>query len=238
VRESFSEYKKVLDLNLIGVKYLYDGDINFSTDDTYSEVKNSPLTSPSVMISCISKIYEESFSIMKSKSKEMTISEESLKGHFNNWNGLGGDQILRRIAKEMGGDPKYIFLSEKTQKLFELQFNKQSPFPTYFYPLGNTGHNFSTKILYSPFVEDIEDEIIIYAVDESIQSLVYSIQNMDYSVKMLDDSDLSNYKPYHEIEWVHTIDYKLYDCNFQSLKVRIKNVSKMRHDKINEILNE
>jgi hypothetical protein len=50
------------------------------------------------------------------------------------------------------------------------------------------------------------------------------IQNMDYKV----DKNKTNY--------LHTLDYKLYDCNYNSYKVVIKNVSKMRQDKINQIL--
>jgi len=240
MRESFSEYKKTLESNLIGIQYLYDGDVNFSTDSSYDEIKNSPLTSPSVMINCFSKIYEESFNILKNKSKEIILSEESLKFPSGKWQSLDTNKILSAISSEIGTSPNYIFTSEKSYRSsgFDSRFQLETtkPFPGYFYRLTKlTGIH--TDVFYSPLVEDTEDELVLYAVDKSFQSLVYSIQNMDYKVNIVNEDDIKNNKPYHEIEWKHTIEYKLYDCKFNSVKVRIKNISKMRDDKINEILN-
>jgi len=240
MRESFSEYKKTLETNLMGIQYLYDGDAILSTDSSYDEIKKSPLTSPSVMINCISKIYEESFNHLKSKSREVVIPEEILKFPSGKWQALDTNSILISISNELGVSPHYIFSSEKSYRAcgfdnkFQLETTK--PFPGYFYPLTKlTGLH--TEVFYSPFVEDIDDELVLYAVDKSFQSLVYSIQNMEYKIKMLNSEDFKNNKPYHEMEWLHTIEYKLYDCKFNSIKIRIKNISKLRDDKINEILN-
>ena len=57
---------------------------------------------------------------------------------------------------------------------------------------------------------------------------------MDY--KIIPQNEINGDKPYNEIEWLHTLDYKLYDCNYNSYKIIIKNVSKIRQDKINQIL--
>jgi hypothetical protein len=53
VRESFNEYKKTLEQNLMGITYLYDGDAISSTDESYSEIKTTPLTSPTFIITTI-----------------------------------------------------------------------------------------------------------------------------------------------------------------------------------------
>lgn len=240
MRESFSEYKKTLETNLMCIQYLYDGDVNFSTDSVYNETKKSPLTSPSVMINCITKIYEESFNNLKSRSRELVIPEETLKYPSGKWQALDTNKILSAISNELGSSPHYIFSSEKSYRScgfdnrFQLETTK--PFPGYFYSLTKlTGLH--TDVFYSPFVEDSDDELVLYAVDKSFQSLVYSIQNMEYKIEMSNSEDFKNNKPYHEMEWIHTIEYKLYDCKFNAIKIIIKNISKLRDDKINEILN-
>ena len=78
MRESFSEYKKVLEQNLMKVSHLYNGDVISSIDSQYTEIKNSPLTSPSFIINSIVKIYQESIDIMIGKSKEYIIPLESI----------------------------------------------------------------------------------------------------------------------------------------------------------------
>jgi hypothetical protein len=73
VRESFSEYKKTLEQNLMNICYLYNVDVISSIESQYIEVKNSPLTYPSFIINSIINIYQESIDIMISKSKEFII---------------------------------------------------------------------------------------------------------------------------------------------------------------------
>ena len=78
MRESFTEYKKTLEQNLMNISYLYNGDVISSHYSCYIEIKNSPLTSPSFIINSMSNIYQESIDMMISKSKEFVIPEESL----------------------------------------------------------------------------------------------------------------------------------------------------------------
>lgn len=238
MRESFSEYKKTIEKNLMGVQYLYDGDVNFSTDSQYKEIKNNPLTSPSIIINCIKKIYDESINHLILNSREVVIAEESLKCGPQ-WHGLDSSRIMSIIKTELGCNARYLFTSEKSYKAFvfdKFKLDNNKPFPGYFYKLTEL-RGIHTDIMFSPLVEDIDGELIIYAVDKSFQSLVYSIQNMEYNVKNRNINSPLIDKPYHEIEWEHTIDYKLYDCNFKSIRINIKNVSKLRDEKINEILN-
>jgi hypothetical protein len=239
MRESFSEYKSIIEKNIISIPYLYDGDVDFSTQRSYSKITNRPFTSPQVIIDTIINIYNESIEHVKNKSRDVVISEESLKFTSGGWSSLDTNKLMYQISLELGSNPKYIFTTKKSyhkcgfDNKFELDNKK--PFPGYFYTLTRlTGLN--TDILYSPLVDDNDNEFVLYVVDKSFQSIVYSIQNMEYNIKMF-DNDIKHNKPYNEIEWIHKIDYNFYYCKFTALKVVIKNISKLRDDKINLILN-
>lgn len=212
MRESFSEYKKTLEMNLMKITYLYDGDIISSVEKDYSEIKTNPLTSPSFIINAIINIYNESFNNMVLKSREIIISEESTNNP--NW--------LYNIMP----DSLYIFVSENGRKHLDGRIESGHAFPGYFYNFGTyvTGCNIA-KVYYSPIIEELEDERVYFITDKSIQSLVYSIQNMDYLIDQNGDG-----------EWKHTIKYNLYDCKFNSYKLVVKNISKIRDDKINQVL--
>lgn len=209
----------------MGITYLYDGDVISSVDESYTEIKKKSQTSPKFIINTIVEIYNQSFNNMISKSKEFVIPEESLSAL---------DNILDKIT-DLGINPLYIFTSKKGAKLFQFipprlanqpRVPKQGvnkPFPEYFYHIEKfIGLNLS--IYYSPLVDEFDGETVLFITDKSIQSLVYSIQNMNYKV----DKDKNNY--------LHTLDYKLYECDYNSYKITIKNISKMRQDKINQIL--
>ena len=209
----------------MGITYLYDGDVISSVDESYTEIKKKSQTSPKFIINTIVEIYNQSFNKMISKSKEFLIPEESLSAL---------DNILDKIT-DLGINPLYIFTSKKGAKLFQFipprlanqpRVPKQGvnkPFPEYFYHIEKfIGLNLS--IYYSPLVDEFDGETVLFITDKSIQSLVYSIQNMNYKV----DKDKNNY--------LHTLDYKLYECDYNSYKITIKNISKMRQDKINQIL--
>jgi hypothetical protein len=157
---------------------------------------------------------------MISKSKEFVIPLESL-GDFRQ------EVIFDRI-NELGIKPVYIFCSDKGKKLFGITKSPgtTSAFPSYFYNIDKYPH-INLEIFYTPLIKE-DDESILYVVDNSIQSLVYSIQNMDYKIEPNDESNT---------EWKHTMIYNLYDCRFNSYKLSIRNVSRLRHDKINKILN-
>lgn len=206
----------------MNISYLYNGDVISSIDSSYTEIKNSPLTSPSFMINSIVNIYQESFDIMVGKSKEFVIPEESIAG-------LGKQGNLFDKISELGIKANYIFCSDKGKKLFGLSSNfstNTSAFPSYFYSIDKyVGLNI--EVFNSPLIKEDSDEMVLYVFDRSIQSLVYSIQNMEYSIV---PNDKDNF------EWNHTISYKLYDCKFNSYKLSIRNVSRLRHDKINKIL--
>ena len=219
MRESFSEYKKTLEQNLLGLTFLYDGDIISSAESSYIEYRNTPLTSPKFIISSIVDIYNKTMYSVFNRSIEFVIPQES----------VSKDNIFDRI-KELKINPLYIFCSEKSKKLFgPLKSSANtSAFPNYFYRIDKyIGLN--VDLFYCPLIEDEDDEYIFYITDSSIQSLVYGIQNMEYEINQKDDLNL---------EWIHEMKYRIYDCKYNSYKIVIKNVSKIRQDKINSILND
>jgi len=224
VRESFDEYKNTIESNVMRFDYLYSGDIISSSKQNYFTYNNNSKVSPKSIIDCIDSIYELSIKDMLNSSIdiELNYTLEDFKSrkyryvdlfkslHFNNF------------------DPSYIFISKNSLKIFETIFFKEEEekiFPVYFKPLVKyTSQNIS--VLYTPYIKDSEDELNIYVVDKAIQSLVYIIQNMEYNIESLDDS------------FKHIIEYPFYKCDYNCYKLTIKNIVKIREDKINSVLDE
>jgi len=222
VRESFDEYKKTIESNISNISFLYNGDVLSSTDSYYTHVLSSQSTSPSFIIRTIENIYNESFKMMDDKSETIVISKESIKLSAG-----GKGNIIDVIIGELKLKPTYIFTSEKSKTFFsaiKILDNTRS-FPGYFYNIDRY-NNINLEIFHSPIIEEDKGESIMYLVDSGIQSLVYSIQNMTYEVERIVEFD----------KWKHTINYSLYDCKYKSYKLIIKDLSKIREDKINKIL--
>lgn len=218
VRESFSEYKKTLEQVLSGVNYLYSGDVISSTKENYIEMKNTPLTSPSFIVNSIQDIYYKSLSKMFQNSQEIILPKESFSKDSN---------ILDDIISKLPIKPHFIFCSEHSKKIFGITRSEGiKSLPNYFYPIDKyVGLNID--VFYSPLIQDDEGDQTIYVVDSSIQSLVWSIQNMDYLITPLDETNTN---------WEHKMLYDFYDCRYISYKIVIRNVSKIRDHKINTIL--
>lgn len=202
----------------MNISYLYNGDVVSSIRSQYTEIKNSPLKSPTFIINTMVNIYQESIDIMIGRSKEFIIPLES----------INSINIFDKIS-ELGIEPLYIFCSDRSRRFFSMiKSNNTSAFPSYLYPIDKYVST-NVSVFYSPLIKDDYDELILYVVDKSIQSLVYSIQNMDY---IIDSNGSEN------LGWKHTINYNLYDCKFNSYKLSIRDVSRLRNDKINNILND
>lgn len=225
MRESFNDYKKTIERNILSIDYLYSGDINSSLPNSaYTEIKSGPLVSPSVIINCLKHIYTDSINILKSKSKEIVFNAPS--------NDVDISNLLSVIDSSLNYPCKYIFMSKSTYKYLGYDGiipSTTSALPSYFFHATRiTGAN--ANIYISPDIEDVDDEYTLYACDKPFQSLVYSIQNMTYDT-VISNEDL----PINERSWVHNIGYNLYDCKFSSVKVVIRNLRKIRDEKIKEI---
>ncbi len=223
MRESFSEYKKTIESNLLGVDYLYAGDVIKSLDrKVYSEIKSSPLTSPTFIINCIKQIYKDSFDSIKQKSIDLVIPTTT------------GEQLdvvyLKSKIDSFFGSSKYIFSSKETNKFIGINkpLDKTRGLPDYFYPMKSKFVS-GSDIYFSPEVEEEDGIYFMYVTNNAFQSMVYVLQNMEYEMV---ENDPEN----GVISWTHSITYQLYDCKFSSVRVVIKNVSKIRDEKINQIL--
>jgi hypothetical protein len=218
--ESFNEYKKTLDIALMNIDYLYSGDINSTLSlNSYSEIKTNQLTSPSFIQNCIKKIYKESFNIVKNKCKEVIIPNIGSPPKIKN--------IFSKIDSVLVNPNRYIFASKSSYNYIgfdSFKIDNSRGLPGYLYHLTKIVEAKST-IYYSPEVEEEDDAFILYATDQPFQSIVYSLQNMEYKISQIDDNT-----------WDHKIFYTLYDCKFSSVKIIIKNIIQIRDEKIKEIL--
>lgn len=212
MKESFDEYKSIIETNLTGLSYLYSGDIiSYSDEEFTSNILHSK-TSPKFIIDVIGVIYEKSIKSMISKS---ILVERCLDFSKIDINGYWISEMVNSL------DVKYncfVFIGD-VKNLGIIKGNNKKPFPDYFYDIKNLGS--SNKLYKCPYIGVMSDEIILYIVDRPIQSLVYSIQSMTYDIN----------------KNTHTLKYKFYQCDYSSYKLVIKDISKMRNDKIDFILN-
>lgn len=214
------DYKNKIENSLIDISFLYSGDIISSSHLKYEVLTEFDFELNNIIKNTIINIYNQSFQKMVNKAKEFTISNENTK--------IESD-LLNEIFK-LGIKPVFIFCSNKGKNLFGRTFTgkiSNTTLPDYFYSFEKIT-SVDIEIFYSPLIKEKNDEIILYISDSPIQSLVYTIQNMEYQINRE-----SNGKKY-----LHTIYYDLYDCRFNSYKISIKDIAKLRYNKINKILND
>ncbi len=212
---SFSVYKKSLEDLLQNISFLYSGDVLSSEERTITlKLKHSSL-SPSIIKSGLLNIYSDSMKEMYKRSSEVSIG-------FNEFNDVY--QLFDRF-----NSPQFLFYSNNSK--LNLDFtnkkleNENSEFlPSYFnqtHRLVSYGNDVLTY--FSPEIDDAVDCYKIYISDSPIQSLVWSIQNMSYDIEDCRD----HYK--------HTLRYNFYNCDFKSTNFMIKNICKLRDEKIDRL---
>lgn len=208
MKETFQEYKSVIEQNIIKFGFLYSGDIVSSKPMFFSDNRNNKEVSPKLIIDCIDDIYKKSMENMFNKSIEFIYNNIQ----FDEFN---IDDIYDFI-NNLNIDYDYFFVSENIyQNKYVKSIINTSPFPEYFF-------KFYSNMYYSPLIEDnIVGETIFYLVKGGIQSLVYSLQNMDYKIKKKS----------------HIIEYPFYYCSFISYKIILKNTMRTRDNKLNILLN-
>jgi hypothetical protein len=210
MKESFDEYKSIIETNLVEISYLYSGDIISYTNENFTSNISHSKTSPKFIIDVIDVIYEKSIKTMMSNS--ITI-EKCLDFNKIDINGRWLDTVISDINKSNS----FVFIGDM-RKMGITKNNNKKPFPDYFYDIKKLSN--SNMLYKCPYISTSDDEVVLYLVDRPIQSLVYSIQNMSYSINKNN----------------HTLEYKFYECDYLSYKLVIKDVAKMRDDKIDSIL--
>jgi hypothetical protein len=217
----FHKHKKTLEDFLQSIDFIYSGDIITSTDKKVVEKFKHSSFSASLFRKLMIEIYNYSIQNMFDKSKEIIV-------HRNSFSDI--HDLMDRLKI----DPKIIFYSTNSNlnlqlggHLVEPEDDGHSYLPNYFTRRFKImAYNREVSAYYSPLIEDDLDDCHFYLVDRPIQSMVWSLQNMDYSIT----------KGFSSNE--HSIKSPIYDCDFEVYKIRVVNTQKLREDKINSILNE
>lgn len=213
MNEIFNEYKEILESNMIGISYLYSGDVISSELKSNSENIENKMESTFFIKNTVEKIYKQSIDSMFKRSLVINKSLDFKKIDKNS-------EWLEVIIKSLDIDfiPKYAFVNDFS-KLGIVRNIEDRYLPSYFYWIDKIK---DTKLYRCPYINIVDDdEMVIYLVSDGIQSMVYSIQNMEYTI---------------EEPNIHTIFYKFYNCNYKSYKLIIKDTQKMRNDKIDSII--
>ena len=213
-------YKKTLEDFLQKIDFIYSGDVINSIDKTYIQRFKHSSFSENLCKVVMIDIYNWSFDQMMIKSKEIIIHRSKFIDVYDLMNSL-------KI------NPKIIFYSNNSNLNLQLGdhlLNKeddQGYLPNYFnrrFKLMSYGREVSAY--YSPKIDDNIDDCHFYLVDRPIQSMVWSLQNMNYSIN----------KSFSSNE--HVVKIPIYNCDYEVYKIRVVNTQKLREDKINSILND
>jgi hypothetical protein len=215
---NFDNYKKSLENFLQSIDFIYSGDVINSVDKKYvNKLKNSSF-SAQLFREMMIDIYNYSFEKMFEKSKEIIIHSSSFSDIY---------ELIDKIPI----NPKILFYSTNSQMNLGLGSHLEDGghiyLPSYFtrrFKLMSYGKEVSSY--YSPLILDEVDDCHFYLVDKPIQSMVWSLQNMNYSVNKVVSSN------------EHLIEIPVYNCDYEVYKVRVVNTQKFRNDKINSVLND
>jgi hypothetical protein len=219
--KGFDNYKKALEDFLQKIEFIYSGDVISSTEKSYiGKLKHSSF-SADLIRNALVDIYDTSFNMMVESSKEIII-------HRNNF--LDIYDFMNKIPIV----PKIMFYSKNSNlnlnfggHLLESEDFREGYLPNYFsrrFKLMSFGMEVSA--FYSPKIEDDIDDCCFYLVDKPIQSMVWALQNMSYTLKR----GLSSNE--------HLIKIPIYNCDYEVYKIRVVDTQKIRDQKINILLNE
>lgn len=215
----FDNYKKSLEDFLQNIDFIYSGDVINSVDKKYvNKLKHSSFSSH-LFREMMVDIYNYSFESMLEKSKEIIIHRNSFLDIYD-------------LMDKIPINPKILFYSTNSNLNLNLgshvlETDDSRYLPNYFNRRFKLmSHNREVSAYFSPLIEDDLDDCHFYLVDKPIQSMVWSLQNMNYSVNKIFSSN------------EHVIKIPVYNCDYEVYKVRVVNTQKLRNDRINLILND
>lgn len=214
------DYKKTLEDFLQKIDFIYSGDVLSSVDKTYVQKLKQSSFSANLCKDMMIDIYNWSFNNMISNSKEVIIHRSNFIDVYD-------------LIDKMTINPKILFYSQNSNLNLSLgshvleNEDGNGYLPNYFtrrFKLMSQGVEVSAY--YSPLIDDTVDDCRFYLVDRPIQSMVWSLQNMNYSINRSFSSN------------EHVVKIPIYNCDYQSYRIRVVNTQKLREDKINSILND
>lgn len=224
--KEIKDYPKTWENFIQDRKFLYAGDIISSQDMNFQMKLSHSSQSPEFFKQFLIEVYEKSIQNVFTKAEEVKINcvVESLE-HLTNL----APQILNY---------EYVYISH----LSVLKLNKKwgtnllipskrytGILPDFFYSkLIYRIPNYDLDLFETPLIKDTEDCLDFYFVNNPIQSLLWILQNCDYEIT----------KEKFKMNYKHSINYPLYDCDFKVIKISIKNIEKLRDDKLNKLLNQ
>jgi hypothetical protein len=210
------EYKTQLEKELVLSPFMFAGDVINSTELSFVRNLKTKSISKKVIKDCIIDIYKKSFFSMTENSKEIILEKDSLSSEYSDF---------YSAITSLDINCKYIFSSKRFISLFQTDRSPSidSTMPQYLFPVETPLYS-HIDFMESSLIKDDNDETIVYITDNPIQSLVYTIQNMDYKISNSDTG------------FIHEITYPYYHCSYNVVKLTIRNISKLRQQKLKELL--
>lgn len=182
-----NRYKSILEKKIINLSYLYSGDVISSKPISITENINKDSIDIFFIIKSIDIINEKSLDCLISKADNIELNVDSL-----------NIEKIYSLLNKLNIRASYIFCSNSSLKYFDINNHYNS----YSY-LSHIKKYKDCFIHYSPYIKEDDDRPFFYVSDLPIQSLVYSIQNLNYKIN----------------QNIHTIDLTFYECDFLSYKV-------------------
>jgi hypothetical protein len=211
----FTEYKEMLEKELSHLSYLYSGDIISSKERRIVTRSTNSEFSVDIINKSLIEIYQDSVNNLFRQSEEIVVHRKDFKD-------------IRDLLNKANFIPENLFYSNNSYNIIN-QYNISQTFRT---TTGNLPHYFHKAFLSSqvsgyhcPNIEDEPDDCHIYLSDKPIQSFVWILQNMEYKIN----------RGFSGNE--HMINFKVYECDFKSIMIRIVDTQSQREKKINQILN-
>ncbi len=215
----FSDYKKSLEDLLQNISFLYSGDVKSSEDRVISRNLKHRSFSADLMKLVLIDIYQDSISYLVENSNKVSVSLMNFEGVH---------QLFNLFTNTNTKSPSFLFYRNDIHLPQSLKMVSDNNFlPDYFYSKDVIlSANDNVMCYFSPVIKDELDDSQIIVVDGPIQSLVWTLQNMTYEIKECVDG------------YEHIVNYKFYYCDFNSTVYHIKDVHKLREEKINTLLND
>lgn len=219
---NLNNFKTLLEGQLEQTEFIYAGDVIDSTTSLFSQSIEGHEFSPDLVTEMLTEVYNQSFQDMVDNCSEITINRRDFKDLYN-------------VIEELSWTPTILFFSTREGLNLELEgelvANLDDFIPPYFskrYQLRvsslalNGRRDLEISAFFSPLIGESATESVFYLVDRPIQSLVWSLQNLEYQIEPNQ----------------HLITLPVYRCNFQALKIRVVDTQKLRDNKINRVIHD
>lgn len=203
------DYCKQIEDVVSKIDYLYSGDVISSIDKKQSFNINLRRISTTNVISIINSIAEESILKMITDTTDCKMcSTYNLGDH------------IKEICKSKFAFGNQTFINYFKTIAHVSNYNKGTIFDKFMYKelsQENTDIYCIDEILNRNSLNS--NNMIVYTCDKPIQSLVYTINTTTYLIE-------NN---------IHTMEYKIFNCQFKSNKFIIRNIENDREHKLNII---